>query len=1196
MPPKTSLSRLGRTDFRTQTLPFNRQSGSIASTSKLTCDFASSFLSHNFLLRCILVCILHLSASPLFTRSSSSMMDVSEDPAGQVPFIADLVDSPTINKQIHQWYGDFSFVDEEMAEHVLRGSKSFAARSLRSRISNSHTSSSLRVPSNASQNENFSGQDSMRPTSASMTSGGSVLGEIAPNNQIIRGGNGTFKLRPSPTPSLKKKKAEAIVKSHGSPSHVRVTAGGRIVPSEQSPLCQPRYGYSAIKVNGGLIKFAPNLQAGKTQWTQATEDGFVAQDIDGNLCQIVNGQIMPLRQEADGGLSLYMPAPNLRITSHSIPPASVPGSNPQPAVPQPSLSAQITALDRQYAELEQDLKRLDQTEAIHGRTMTKAGKDNLVKQRRELVTNMDKIRKTLKGLRSRPPPNAPTSPRAMQKRQSISPQCNAPFAPVVHGQRGNMPPQGFGTGPFFAAPQAALDAGNALYSSAPADDGYSGHHWAVPPASVFLPQPPPFDGSMAQPMSGFQSGLPSTFDGPLPATIGGRIPQNDGAHSVTDIELPRPAQPISIKVPDTKNPSNFKSVLNPMSPAYKPGKVPGSTMNNAGVNTVSERNLTPLSPLRQFQQPSQPTAKSTNAVEDTMSPAKRNAHLHSSSISSFETADFFPRNTGEYSAHQHAYRYQEAVDGTDYNELDKRDVTPTTPAHLAWQSNATETGNTKGPAVPPSTPVYHSDATTHAPLPTRAEPDNVDKEKRDVTDRDAQNVSPKNKRQYVFVHENPGAASKGLVSSSPANAHGFQEDIHEPLVETVNFAEKSRNWLMGYQAGLRGRSAPASSDFDFLDGMCSGYLALKKASEAAEPGQSNGSPLKTHSRRPSPAIPSRASSRLHPTSRPPFIETTTQSIDCLKQAVFSEKNENAILTPAVDGPHIKDAPTNLGAWAKNTHNAPSEAPAAATGANLLPGFPFPKRGGSAVDCQSDRTESGNMTSKACSDDREREPLLPNCNQLPLPVSPTTSTKSIASSSIAGGVPTPTDARIASLSSIDSNMYRQWPGNRIMTPGEWRSARIAAQPAGLTTGYFAHGQFDGTSDQPNFLRMPGQLTMGIPGAPQRVGSVTSMETVSQVPAGGRFREGSLDSITNPPNSPPPMCSTSASTRENSKRNKDGNSRKNGSPTKAKFESLAEKVGIKVSGADNNDGASDPVSPSGKRQWRDVWHKGGKDGNF
>ncbi|KXS96455.1 hypothetical protein AC578_3240 [Pseudocercospora eumusae] len=66
------------------------------------------------------------------------------------------------------------------------------------------------------------------------------------------------------------------------------TAGCR----DETTLCHPRYGYSAIKANGGLVKFAPNHRPGEHdhEWEPATEDGSVGQDRQGQLYQIVNGK------------------------------------------------------------------------------------------------------------------------------------------------------------------------------------------------------------------------------------------------------------------------------------------------------------------------------------------------------------------------------------------------------------------------------------------------------------------------------------------------------------------------------------------------------------------------------------------------------------------------------------------------------------------------------------------------------------------------------------------------------------------------------------------------------------------------------------------------------------------------------------------------------------------------------------------
>ncbi|KAF2860963.1 hypothetical protein K470DRAFT_215944, partial [Piedraia hortae CBS 480.64] len=301
---------------------------------------------------------------------------------------------PRLSETIDELDGDDA---EIVKEHVLRGARSFAARSNKSR------QSTLRI---RKENSGMRTASSGRPPSSLFRAPEPMnsVDHLVPAGQTVQAGPDN--LRPSPTPSLRRKKIESLVQTHGSPPHVRVTAGGRVVPSEQSPLCHPRYGYSAIKANGGLIKFAPNHPMGKAQWTRATQNGFVAQDTNGCLCQIVGGAIMPLT-EVDGALRLYLPAPNLQITQSGPSNASLTNGNQQRSqspngnLLEPSPSVQIKALEQEYAKLEAESKEIDKTEAIHSRTMNKSAKDALYTKRRELVTRMDSIRRALKSLKDK---------------------------------------------------------------------------------------------------------------------------------------------------------------------------------------------------------------------------------------------------------------------------------------------------------------------------------------------------------------------------------------------------------------------------------------------------------------------------------------------------------------------------------------------------------------------------------------------------------------------------------------------------------------------------------------------------------------------------------------------------------------------------------------------------------------------------
>jgi hypothetical protein len=133
------------------------------------------------------------------------------------------------------------------------------------------------------------------------------------------------------------------------------------------------------------------------------------------------------------------------------------------------------------------------------------------------------------------------------------------------------------------------------------------------------------------------------------------------------------------------------------------------------------------------------------------------------------------------------------------------------------------------------------------------------------------------------------------------------------------------------------------------------------------------------------------------------------------------------------------------------------------------------------------------------------------------------------------------------------------------------------------------------------RMPNMqfATMHYDGSSQplakRIMSDTTMPSVTS-----RFHEGSLDGMSSPPLSPnlpgssmgSPSISPGRPTAYDKIRDgQNGSGFKNTSPTKAKFEQIAGKVGIKAVTTSpprrSNSQAMEPVSPTGKRRWRDVW---------
>lgn len=1133
--------------------------------------------------------------------------------------------------------------------HILRGSKSFTVRSFRSRASGN----SLRVPSNKeNRSTNTEGDNSRASSGQHAPSAGPVLGEIAPNSQALR--SGLWKVRPSPTPSLKKKKAEAIVKAHGSPQHVRVTAGGRIVPSEQSPLCHPRYGYSAMKVNGGLVKFAPNHPMGKSDWVQATQNGFVAQDIEGRLCQIVNGTILPLN-EVDGALRLFIPAPNLNITTRGPAPAPPGSTTLEPTVQQPvvaprgkpstqtepPLASQTNALELEYSKREQELKELDRTEALHGRTMGKTAKDALIGKRRELVVTLDNIRKAIKSIKETAPMDAPTSPRALQNRTSWLPPRNR--LPGFLQQR--MPPNEMSLTPMHPAYGPYLGAAHPLQNSVtfpfqpspPLDPGLTGTAFAMQPP-MFVP-PPPFDVSISapflplahgvsyhpddqrliRPVSGIASELPKND---------AHVPQNDGAGSrpfQRSSASPPRSHAVDIKAPEPRQASQIKSALNPMSPVYRPVKgvsqSPGNVERPAARQVIT-RVPTPLSPMHQLR-PTIATHQPQSGSEDTISPTKKNAHLHSSSASSFETADFFPRNTREYSTRKYAYPEPSSLSEDKENISPPQCTTSSPPTPDRSQSISGRSGVLN--YVPSNSPAseYNTMAPLDEPEATRtsqtskphvvpyvdlstSNPPSKAIDFAALPNRRTHNTSPKTKRtDYLFVHEDPSKLESDN-DCSPEKNHACQGADPSPR-DSIDFSAAPVEWIEGYRAGLARRPVDQDVAGDFLDGYCAGLLKSKSPTNI---GPSTGSPTKPVSRRPSPVVfQSRSPNHTDQTDAkpklPPF-EKQLKSMDTLKEAVFAPSNENAILSPASDGPLAADPPFNLGAWTEGQVLIPSSEPTVARARRVDSGFPFSERTASMIQRQGIVS-----VQPACETLHNTQTAT---TKIPLQFAPSTSKTSkpsdsltnTQSSSDADGINGSSAAsmghRISSITSIESNLYRPWPGSRVFSPHlDWRSATSVAQATALASGQFAQAQSDGKASTlppaAATLTLYAGTTSGHR-APSITSNPSSLLSNPVMRTHSRFKEGSLDGITNPPNSPqsasPPVSPTLSAVQTPTKDNKKGHSPTKGStPAKAKFEILAEKVGIKATSSATGPGAgkkeddSSAGSPQGKRRWRDVW---------
>jgi hypothetical protein len=214
---------------------------------------------------------------------------------------------------------------------------------------------------------------------------------------------------------------------------------------------------------------------------------------------------------------------------------------------------------------------------------------------------------------------------------------------------------------------------------------------------------------------------------------------------------------------------------------------------------------------------------------------------------------------------------------------------------------------------------------------------------------------------------------------------------------------------------------------NFLDGYCSGLLKSSSSADVSSndvqqcPSVEIESPDDHHESSLDAQSQEREVNEKAAANRPQLLETMVSSMDTLKEAVFAPQNENAVLSPAVDGPHVNDQPSNLGAWAKGKANL-------GTG---FAGFPFPERASSKLrqevkpSNQHDNQHSpqqkslvnvsGNVANEANSVDVDQKAVRTDMLD-----------KHNASSPVE-------THRITSLASLDSRLSRQLTGHRIISP-------------------------------------------------------------------------------------------------------------------------------------------------------------------
>ena len=519
----------------------------------------------------------------------------------------------------------------------------------------------------------------------------------------------------SPTPSIKRGKVERLLKEHGSPPGVRVTAGGRIVQEGLTPLTSPRFNQNASSYLSSLPQ-VPKLEPQQVPSMDALRQlqGYLVNIGGGHICQVIDGKLIPVGVE-NGPLRLLMPPSNVAATpalpvaapcpfptsaQQFAPPGAVPVT---PQSPLPPLFAalagsmnhevpnvkQLKTLEDVHGQLDHELKELDRNEVLQRESLTSANRAEIAKQRVLMTNRLDECRRGMIELRrvlnipspkeaeKQPKPAfKPGPPTNWYQTQAyhmlpFAPDSTTPVAPITPSWSGGHPG-------FEFAPQPVIG------TAAPQD---------LEPAPGFDSAPGSFFSTSAQQYEGFDNTPPNTaskegFDAlfelqqradnagigimsqpvdcqpqdgdeksRVTSTLGSKLVHEDvGGQG-------RRSRAIAIKKPEERS-SRPKTTLDPTSPSYQPASMVGDQVHSMhGMNSSRVRpppgvlmNTENINHNAQRQAGVQHQMKKSPGQHDGAGPegSDDGAGLRTSD-SSATTADFFPQDPHLHSANKWSF-------------------------------------------------------------------------------------------------------------------------------------------------------------------------------------------------------------------------------------------------------------------------------------------------------------------------------------------------------------------------------------------------------------------------------------------------------------------------------------------------------------------------------------------------------------
>ncbi|KAJ4296638.1 meiotic recombination [Kalmusia sp. IMI 367209] len=424
--------------------------------------------------------------------------------------------------------------------------------------------------------------------------------------------------KPSPSPSIKRGKAERLLKEHGSPPGIRVTAGGRIVPSELPPVLNNRFVNSTFKLPA--LRGIPITNTMSTQSRPDTNNVPRLEVVGSQPVLYVGDRVyaLPALDTANASAPVLGPgaidaAPksaetlsglSARSSFTSAPPARGP-------TPTPFADLDIETLKAQQTLKKQELRTVEQTEVLQASHQTDAWRATVIEKKRNLIIELDALRKQITALE------------ATENNKVLPAQSNG-FSSVLGSMPASVPPAPF-------VPQFQQSMPSPMY-------GFQGAS-SYPPMMMYQPQPP---------FAGYPNMPPAEHTPYMPHPV--QAPQSPGSAS-------RRSHAIQIKPPPEENKKQMTSALDPKSPTYEPVEK----------HTTIAKNVPPTP------SPAKSSSWRINGVSQ-IEKCEDRALSQKPSLSSIDTTDFFPTNTHEHSSTRVAPKATESIPMTN-----ETSVVPSTP-------------------------------------------------------------------------------------------------------------------------------------------------------------------------------------------------------------------------------------------------------------------------------------------------------------------------------------------------------------------------------------------------------------------------------------------------------------------------------------------------------------------------------------